>query len=113
MRKTVDKIQCKCILTDEETLKYSREMSSAKSKQSRFENELKSFTTMKKAEIQEQETKVLIMSEKINNGYEFREVECDIVYDFYSKIKRWVRKDTGEIEKEDIISERELQEELL
>lgn len=113
MRKTSEKLQCKCILTDEETLKYSRDMSSAKSKQSRFESELKSYTITKKAEIQEQETKVLIFSEKINNGYEFRDVECEIVYDFDIKIKRWYRKDTGEVEKEDIISDRELQEELL
>lgn len=111
MRKTSDVLQCKVMLTDEEIIKYSRESSAASSKKSRLENELKTFSSQKKAEITEQDSKVLRISETINNGYEYRGIKCNIVYDFDKKIKSWVRVDTGEIEKEDIIEDWELQEE--
>ena len=73
---------------------------------------LKRLQHRKKAEIQESDGVIARLSEAINNGYEYRDVECRIAYDFQAKIKTWYRTDTGEVEKQDIISEGELQEEM-
>jgi hypothetical protein len=39
-------------------------------------------------------------------------VSCRIIYDFDNKEKSWIRDDTGEIVKTDIITESEMQEEI-
>jgi len=49
---------------------------------------------------------------KLTSGKEYREVECLIEYDWKEKARRWIRKDTGEEAKQDIIPEDLLQEEM-
>ena len=38
-----------------------------------------------------------LLAEKINSGFEFRDVTCDIEYDFNNNMKTIIRQDTGEI----------------
>lgn len=58
------------------------------------------------------DAQINLISDKLNTGSEFREIPCEIEYDFENKLKRWIREDTGEIAKEDIIPYNELQEEM-
>jgi len=111
MRQKKDTLTLKCILTDGERLIYGAEQSAANSRRHRLEDELKSFKKQKDSEIAQCETVENLNAERVNNGYEFRPVACEIQYDFDRKIKIWIRIDTGEIAKEDVISEEELQEE--
>jgi hypothetical protein len=111
MRQTKETLNVKCILTEDEKLAYGAELSAANSKRHRLEDELKSFKKQKDSEISHCETVENMNAERVNNGYEYRNVTCDICYDFKNKVKTWIRSDTGEIAKEDIISESELQEE--
>jgi len=111
MRQTKETLSLKCVLTDEEKLKYGAEQSAANAKRHRLEDELKSFKKQKDYEIAQCETSENLNAERVNNGYEYRQIACTINYDFARKVKEWVRSDTGEIAKEDIISEDELQEE--
>ena len=111
MRKTREKLNLECVLTDQEKLAYSKQFAENHSKKQRAEDALKSFTTQKKAEIAGLEAQVNLMADKINTGREYREVECSIMWDWDRKVKEWTRTDTFEVCKEDIISEYELQEE--
>lgn len=111
-RPTGEKLQCKYILSDEDLLKYGRQSAQASSKKRRIEESMKAFQAQQKAEIQMEDGIIAKISEAVNNGYEYREIQCRIVYDFDSKTKDWVREDTGEVVKTDVISERELQEEM-
>lgn len=113
MRKTKESLHLECALTNEEKLKYSKELSESVSKKARAEEGLKSFQTQKKAEIAGCDANINRLAEILNVGKEYRMVECTIEYDFTTKEKTWVRKDTGEIAQTDIIPGRELQEELV
>lgn len=110
MRKEKEKLNCKVILTNEEMLNYGKAVAAINSKKVLTENGMKTFVAQKKAEIAECEATISRLSEIVNNGYEYREVECRIHYDWESKTKTWFRADTGEIEKTSIISESEMQE---
>jgi hypothetical protein len=110
MRKTKENLQLECILTNEEKLTYSKNLSENISKKTRSEEQLKSFQAQMKAEITSCDAQIQIIAEKLNTGKEYRPIECDIQYNYSTKEKIWVRKDTGEIAKTDIISEFDLQE---
>lgn len=112
MRITKEKLYLECVLTDAEKLRYGAEMAELLNKKSRAEDQLKSTSTAIKAEIAAHDAKINDLSGKISTGKERRDVECEINYDWDRKVKSWIRKDTGEVTKEDIIPERELQEEL-
>jgi hypothetical protein len=111
MRKTKEKINLECILTDPEKLAYSKQLAENLSKKQRAEDTLKSFNTQKKAEIAGLDAEINLKVDKINSGREYRDVECTIFWDWDRKVKVWTRTDTGDVCKEDIISEHELQEE--
>ena len=109
--KTV-KMMLECLLTDKEKLGYSKELGEAISKRNRALDSLKSFQTQAKADLAGVEANIAILADKLNTGHEYRDVECDIVYDWTAKEKRWIRSDTDVTVKTDIIPEKELQERL-
>ena len=111
MRKEKEYLTLECILTDKEKLEYSKQLAENVSNKARAEDSLKSFQTQQKAQISNHEAQINLYSEKINTGKEYRAIECQVIYDFEKKEKSWKRKDTGEIAKTDIITEKELQEE--
>ena len=111
-RPTKESFSLKCVLTEAEKLKYGAEMSEAVANLQRKEEELKSVSTQFKAEIASFEARIAALAEKIRSGSEYREVVCEITYDFKKKIRTWTRTDTKEKYKDDIIPERMLQEEL-
>jgi hypothetical protein len=112
IRVTREKVNVKCILTDEEKLKYGQEVSRALVDRAQAEADMKSFSAEKKAEIAGFDARIGGISGKINNGYEYRDIDCDVHYDWIAKEKRWINRETGEIVKDDIISEKDLQEHL-
>ena len=111
MRLKKEILSLECILTDSEKLKYSKSLAENICALQRKEDDLKAFSAQAKAEISGHQASVNLLSEKINRGREYRSVECSITYDFEAKEKSWIRSDTGEIARTDIITESELQEE--
>lgn len=113
MRKMKEEIQLECMLTNEEKLNYSKELAEAVSARTRAEENLKSVQTQIKAEITACDGKINGLANKIETGKEYRFVECEILYDFKKKTKKWKRSDTGQIAKACFIPEGELQEEMV
>jgi hypothetical protein len=111
-RQNYETLTCKVIITDEERLRFSSEQAAANQKRHRLEDELKKFKKQMDYQIVECEAIENINADRISNGYEFRPVKCRINYNFDTRMKSWVREDTGEIEKEEIMTEKEIQEEL-
>lgn len=97
-----------CILSDQEKLVYSKDLGENITLKSRSEEALKSFQTQKKAEISGHEAKINLLADKINTGREYREVECDLKFDWEEKTKSWVRKDTGEVAKVEEMTDDEI-----
>lgn len=112
MRQKKQSLSLQCVLTDQEKLNCSQVQNQAIEQKANTEAELKSFSTQKKAEIASSDAIISLQYQKISTGKEYRMIECEIRYDFDAKIKQWVRLDTGEIAKQDIITEDELQEEI-
>ena len=105
-------LSLECVLTDAEKLSYSKLQNEAINAKSQAEAELKSFSTQKKAEIASSDATIALYYQKIATGKEYRMIPCEVKYDFDKKEKLFIRIDTGEIAKQDIISESELQEEI-
>lgn len=111
-RITKEKVNLQCALTDEEKLRYGSEMSRHLNDLRQCEDSLASFKSQIKGEIETHEARINALSQKIYSGKEFRDVECEIEYDWEKKTRHWIRTDTGEIFKEEPIPECDLQEEM-
>lgn len=111
MRQKEVKRELECVLTDSELKEYSKILAVAVREKTKLEADLKTYQTQKKAEIESRNGIIALMSEKVSSGKEYREVKCSVVYDWDRKEKFYIRQDTGEEIRSDIITERELQEE--
>jgi hypothetical protein len=112
MRINQVKLMLPCILSNDEKLTYGLEMATEQQRVIECEGRKQSFNSSIKAEIETHETRAHEIGNKLTSGKEYRDVECKIERDWETKVRRWVRLDTGEIAKEDIIPEYELQEEM-
>jgi hypothetical protein len=113
MRPTKDTLSLECILTDSERLAYSKSLAENISEKTKSENRLKSFSAQAKAEIAGHDADISLLCEKINTGREYRDVLCNIVYDWEKKTKQWIRTDMPDVvARETKISADELQEHL-
>jgi hypothetical protein len=112
MRIKEQMLSLECVLTDDEKLACSKLQNEAINQKSQAENELKSFSAQKKAEIAGADAIIALYYQKLSTGKEYRPIKCKVNYDFEKKIREWVRLDTGEICKQDIIPEEDIQEEI-
>jgi hypothetical protein len=112
MRPTEDTLTLPCILNDQEKIEYGLQQAEALQKMEEAENKKKEFDSQIKADIEKYEARAHEIGHKLTSGKEYREVECEIVYDFKNKTRAWIRKDTKEEAKNDIIPEEMLQEEI-
>jgi len=110
MRKSKEKLNLECVLTDGEMLGYSKKLSEHLNNKSRIEYEVKAAVANGKAKIAEHDDVINELADKLRTGKERRDVECKIVYDWTKKTREWVRDDTGEVAQNDIIPEEDLQE---
>jgi hypothetical protein len=110
MRKTKEKLELECVLTDPEMLAYSKKLSEHLNNKNRIEYEVKAAVANGKAKIAEHDDAINEMADKLRTGKERRPVGCKIVYDWDKKTREWIRSDTGEVAHSDTIQEEDLQE---
>ena len=101
-----------CKLSDIDIAKLGKELATIHSEKNRIESRMKSYQSQCKADIAQCNATIQSISERVNTGKEFRDVECRIFYDFNSGTKEFIRVDTGEIVRTERISDAEIQEEL-
>jgi hypothetical protein len=111
-RKTKETLQCACVLTDTEKLAYGLELAEKAAEAARKTANLAAYSKQIKGEIGTLQDQMANLSEKLNTGKEFRPVECLVRYDWENKVRKWIRTDTMEEEKNDIIPEEDLQEQM-
>jgi len=112
MRQTKTTLYLEVTLTEEELRLASKAMADAFQKRAQAEIKLDSFKKQVNADIASYEATFAKNSVLINSGKEYRSVPCKIEYDFIAKKKFYLRTDTLETVKDDIITEEELQEEI-
>jgi hypothetical protein len=83
------------ILTDEERISLGADMARANQERSRAEARKKEANAQFKAEIEKHLAEVSRLGALIPNGYEYRDVPCELMLDFDRGRAMTFRKDTG------------------
>jgi len=109
----VETLSLKCVLTDEEMLAISKDLSEHLNKKKAAEDDLASFSAQKKAEIKGHEAIINKSAMLINSGSEYRNIKCEVVIEPAKDTVSWIRQDTGDLaQQERPIPQRYLQAEL-
>lgn len=90
-------LDLKCILSDDEMLGISKEMSEHINKKKEAEDNLASFKAQINAEIKGHEAHINRAAGLIQAGYEYRNILCEVIVDETKNEVRWIRSDTNEI----------------
>ena len=98
-----------CQLTDPEKLSYSQDLTEHITDKSRAEDNLKSFKSQMKSEIDGHIAAINLLSGKISSGREYRLVDIEIHFDYNTRLKTYIRTDTGQVFKHEAIQQHELQ----
>lgn len=112
MTEKIFKKSLSCNLTDEELLSYSKELAKASQDKEGTDRKRKEVADDYKAQITKLDAEISILSRKIGNGYEHRDIECYWIHDWAVGRKSLIRTDTGEIVQTAIIEESEKQNKL-
>jgi hypothetical protein len=103
----------RCILTNDEKMKLSEEMSHALDEKQTLENELSSLSKEFKAKIAEKEALIYKTASIFRQGYEYREVDIEIDRDYRLGKVTKTRMDTFEVFEERPMTGAERQQKLL
>ena len=96
MEKKKIKQTMQCLLSAEEKLALAQEMAQSTGKKSSLEAALKEISSQYKAQIVQQENLIQQASQRIRDGYEYREVDCEVEYNVPERgQKTIIRLDTG------------------
>lgn len=106
-------LNLKCLLTNEEMLEISKEMSEHLNKMNQAANDLSAYSSQKKSEIKGHDALIQKAANLINAGAEYRDVKCNVIINESENSVTWIRLDTNEIvQVEKPIPQRYLQTEL-
>lgn len=104
-----EKAPVKYTFTKDERADIADEMAEAVSEAERLKDELKSVQADYKARIQVQEATARANSQRLKNGYEYREMDCPVEYSARTRTATLYHPETGEVIRTRIISDDELQ----
>lgn len=102
----------KCILTDDEIRRYGIAQARANAEIATAEEELQSVKSQYKSRVDAATATRNDMAKRINNGYEFRQVDCVERWDYGSNIITVFRTDTYETVSRRTMSREEMQRKL-
>ena len=105
----IDQQNLPCILTEEEFRDRSKALGQELQNRDGLEAEKKAYTSQIAAKINESTAIISGLQARINTGREYRMVDCQVQIDWIKKEKQWVRIDTGEVVRTDVISDEDLQ----
>jgi len=110
MRIKKTKEYLKCEFTEKEILDFGGELARKHSEINELEDQKKRIVSDLKAKSEAADAEASILARKIQNKNEYRDVECQEVYNYVDKSVTIVRLDTGEIVKTRPMREDEKQE---
>ena len=109
MENRTTKEYLKYVFSQEEKADIAIEMAQKVSELSQAEDEKKAIMSDFKSRIDGLQARVNSAAIKLNNGYEMRSIECEVVPNWEEKIWEYIREDTGEITKTAQITPEDLQ----
>ena len=99
--------------SDNMKLEYTAQIVNALNTISQLEDDMRSYQTEKKAEIQKYQAIINLSRSKINRGKDTKKVQVTMVKDFAKRIKTYVMNDTGEVVRTVPLLDEEMQMELV
>jgi len=102
----------KCVLTGDETVERSKEMAQLMSEIGSDETDLKAVVQEFKSRIAGKEARLGTLARNVQNGFEFRTVPCERVFDYAGGIVSEFRVDTAERISQRRMTDDELQQDL-
>lgn len=87
----------KHILTIEETSRLTQDLCRNQLALPRLQNEKKEVVSSFKAKEDTLNARINEQAQTLNDGYEYKQVLCDVTYDLETKMKVWTSVETGEI----------------
>lgn len=108
IQKIVSQLQCP--LTEAELLAFGLQMADSLNTTKHIEAQLQGFKDQIKGKLAEQQGITEKCTALIRDKYEFRNIDCTIVYDYESGIKTTIRDDTRQIIKEAKMTNAEMSE---
>jgi len=102
----------RCNLKDEERLELGQRLAREQQNLAQTEDRKAEVASTIKAEIEAHRATINALSRTLNNGYDYRDVDCDIILNFESNAVMLVRVDTGEVVESRAMSAEERQREL-
>jgi hypothetical protein len=91
-----------CTLTEEELKKYSQNLARVAQEKNEIEGRKKQAMSDFNAQIASKEADITTFASKVNNGWEYRNIDCEWNYDWDNETKCLYRKDTEECLARDI-----------
>ena len=108
-KKEIEKEYLKCNLTNAELLEYGNSLARLNTKANELKDQAKSVASDFKAKIDAAGSEAGVFARAIQNGFEYRNVECEIDRDYEVRKVFTTRLDTGEIIKTRDMTQEELQ----
>jgi hypothetical protein len=103
----------KYTFSDDELKEKAAQLAMECKEEREIEDEKKQAMSLFKSKLDSHAANIAKLASYINNGYEYRYIECEIMFDFpLAGRKTFFRKDTGKIAKEEDMTETEMQCEL-
>lgn len=85
-----------CVLSEEELKKYSSDLARAAQDKNEIESRKKQAMSDFNAQISAKDADIVSFATKINNGWEFRNIDCRWEYNWDKAVKSLFREDTLE-----------------
>lgn len=102
----------KYVFNDEEKAGIAEKMAHMVEEAGDLEDQKKAVTKDFDGRIQAAKNTVSSCAQKLNSGYEMRDIQCEVRRDYERKVVEYIREDTGEIARSRSMSSVELQQEL-
>lgn len=109
MLNEISKEFVKCIFTEKEKRDIAIKMAQQVANLQQAEDDKKAVMSDYKSRIDGIQAGVNSAATKLNNGYEMRQIDCEIVPDWKRKMWEYKRVDTGDIIKEKLMTSEDLQ----
>lgn len=106
---TVFKENLKTKLSEDEMTAYSKDMSEKYIEHGEVESEKKSKNSHFKGKTDVLEAQMAELSRKVSTQHEWRDVECHWAYNFSTNVKVLIRLDTGEVVREETVTDKDRQ----
>jgi len=107
--KEIKKESCKYVFTAEEKAELAAEMAQGVAELREKEDDKKAVMSDFKSAIDTLSARTNGLAGKLNNGFEMRQIECEVVRDYPNHLIQYIRTDTGECVRTKKMSQEDLE----